>query len=238
VGKTGAHTLVETDSYTDSNGNSYKWYGYNDQTAEIYEIVPFADQVTLDIPSEIGGYKVSGITGTLKNQTLESVTIPETIAFLGESAFERAKINHLYYNAVDAATEQSFFFIPFAYAEIGEFHVRDNVETIEGYSITIGDEVQKLPNYFFAKAHFKFTDYTVTVPKIGYGCFYAVWENNSFDHYPVNLTVSDQVTFIGKNAFAHCVIDSLEYNSNATNDAAQVTDGVKNKVLEMIAKVA
>lgn len=44
VGKAGAHTLVETDTYTDSNGNSYKWYGYNDQTAEIYEIVPFADR--------------------------------------------------------------------------------------------------------------------------------------------------------------------------------------------------
>ncbi len=408
VGAAGSHTLVETDSYTDANGNSYKWYGYNDQTAEIYEIVPFAGQVTLDIPSEIGGYKVTSITGTLKNQTLESVTIPETIAFLGESTFERAKINHLYYNAVDAATEQSFFFTPFAYAEIGEFHIGDTVETIEGYmfyqtvfrqeelelhvpkvmnyafhsasfekliltndmelldkgtftqakvkqlvyncpdvtldipdvlnspfymaqihqldvvetmteipdylfanahfkmseftaywerigdyafynvfdtngladgddtvdkliitedvkfigkeafaqtsvnevelhanadtsadnelqgafymadiySITIGDEVQKLPNYFFANAHFKFTDYTVTVPEIGDGCFYNVWENNSFGHFPADLTVSDQVTFIGKNAFAHCVIDSLEYNSNAANNAAQVTDGL------------
>lgn len=408
VGATGAHTRVETSDYTDSNGNNYKWYGYNDQTAEIYEIVSFADQVTMDIPSAIGGYKVTSITASLKNQTLESVTIPETITFLGKSTFERAKINHLYYNAVDAALEQSFFFTPFAYAEIGEFHVGDTVETIEGYmfyqtvfrqeelalhvpnvmhfafhsasfekliltndmefldkgaftqakvkhlvyncpdvtldipdvlnspfymaqihqldvvetmteipeylfanahfkmseftaywerigdyafydvfdtngladgddtvdkliitedvkfigkeafaqtsvnevelhanadtnadnelhgafymadiySITIGDEVQKLPNYFFANAHFKFTDYTVTVPEIGDGCFYDVWENNSFDHYPANLTVSDQVTFIGKNAFAHCVIDSLEYNSNAVNNAAQVTDGL------------
>lgn len=408
VGAAGERSRIEDSTFTDAGGNTYKWYGYGDRTAEIYEMVPSAGQVNLTIPSEIEGYTVTSITGNLKGRALETVTIPETITFFGESTFEHAKIKHLYYNAVDASTEESFFYTPFAYAEIDEFVAGDSVETIEGYmfyqtvfkqeelalhipniihyafhsasfrkltltndmdslgggaftqskiqhlsyecpdvtlettdilsgpfylaeihkldvsetmnqipdylfanahfkmdeftaywerigdcafydvfdtnglasgdytvskliitedvkfigseafaqnsvrevelhanadtnadnelhgafymadiySISIGDEVHRLPDYFFANSHFKFKEYTVTVPEIGDGCFYDVWENNSFDHYPVDLIVSNQVIFIGKNAFAHNVIKSLNYNANAANNATQVTDGL------------
>ena len=124
-----------TDSFTDSHGVTYKWKGFEDGTAEVYEFTVGADvvEIVLDIPGEIEGYTVTRLTGKLEDTEIKTVTIPESIVQFGEDTFRRSTIGTLNYNAVDAFPISEFYFTPFGYAVIKHLNLGANVNKIESY---------------------------------------------------------------------------------------------------------
>lgn len=106
-----SEAVQDADStYTDENGVIYHYYGYDDGTAEIYELEDCKestwDYKALNIPSRIGDYTVTSLTFSLPSETptFPSVTIPETVTYMKDSLFKRMKISELYYNAEAAET--------------------------------------------------------------------------------------------------------------------------------------
>ena len=127
-------------TYTDENGVIYHYYGYEDGTAEIYELEDCKestwDYKALNIPSQIGDYTVTSLTFSLPSETptFPSVTIPETITYMKDGLFKRMKISELYYNAEAAETgaggdSNGVFF----QAYIWGLHIGGNVKAIPDY---------------------------------------------------------------------------------------------------------
>ena len=130
----GTELQVEvTDAYTDAHGVTYSWYGYEDGTAEIYAFSFGEGDVVMEIPGSLGGYTVTKLAGETGAREIVSVTIPESIAAFGKSTFKDSTIGTVYYNAADAVTQNSLYFSPFGYTEIGAFVTGSKVEKLEGY---------------------------------------------------------------------------------------------------------
>lgn len=302
-------TIETTSSYQDDNGMIYRWYGYDDGTAEIYEFEPATEEIVIDIPEELDGYVVTSLTGSVTYKTIESLTIPETITHFGKSTFYNDVINNLYYNAVDAGNEGDFFYCPFAYSDVYNLYIGDAVEVIEGYTfyqtvfhqgeialhvphigtyafhsavfevltltndigqidemaftqakmeylcyncpdvalsdvddvvsspfymavikdLEFSDSITAVPDYLFANAHFKMKEFTIDRERIGKKAFYQVW--NTTDFYAgtdmvETLTITEDVKFIGEEAFAQCWIKELVWNADVETDASSTVTGI------------
>lgn len=194
----------DTGSYTDSHGITYKYYLYDGDKLNIYEITGYeGEKKLMSIPMEISSYKVTQITACLSyGAELDSLTIPDTVTYVGEGAFSGVKIGTLYYNAVEASTTENFSTAPFASAEIHELH--------------IGDYVTEIPDFMFSNAHLTQDEINLKVSRIGRGAFY-----NSIT--ATDLVIGEGVKDIGSNAFHSANITNLYYNAiNATvgGDAA------------------
>lgn len=302
-------TIETTSFYQDDNGMIYRWYGYDDGTAEIYEFEPATEEIVIDIPEELDGYVVTSLTGSVTYKTIESLTIPETITHFGKSTFYNDVINNLYYNAVDAGNEGDFFYCPFAYSDVYNLYIGDAVEVIEGYTfyqtvfhqeeialhvphigtyafhsavfevltltndigqidemaftqakmeylcyncpdvafsdvddavsspfymavikgLEFSDHITAVPDYLFANAHFKMKEFTIDRERIGKKAFYQVW--NTTDFYAgtdmvETLTITEDVKFIGEEAFAQCWIKELLWNADVETDASSTVTGI------------
>ena len=66
---------------------------------------------------------------------------------------------------------------------------------------------------------------TVDKPHIGRACFYNVWDKYTDDIVPAELTVTENVEYIGGSAFANNMLSKLIYNADAANDSQSMTDG-------------
>ena len=187
------------DTYTDNNGIIYSYYGYNDRTANIYKVeFPGGDSIDgipMNIPMKIAEYEITQLTFTMSSPVnFYSVTIPETITYIADNAFRSVTINELYYNAVDAETRSSS-------TTGGSF----TGATING--LHIGKNVRALPDYLFSNATIKLDELTLDMEKIGQYAFYGS------DIVIGEVTIAENITSIGKEAFGSCSITKLNYNA-------------------------
>lgn len=178
----------DTGSYTDNHGITYKYYLYDGDKLNIYEITGYeGEKKLMNIPMEISSYKVTQITACLSyGAELDSLTIPDTVTYVGEGAFSGVKIGALYYNAVEASTTENFSTAPFASAEIHELH--------------IGENVTEIPDFMFSNAYLTQDEIDLKVSRIGRGAFY-----NGIT--VKNLVIGENVSYIGASAFSRCTID-------------------------------
>jgi len=192
-------------TYTDENGVIYHYYGYEDGTAEIYELEDCKestwDYKALNIPSRIGDYTVTRLTFSLPSETptFPSVTIPETVTYMKDSLFKRMKISELYYNAEAAETgaggESTGVFFQ---AYIWGLHIGGNVKVI--------------PDYCFASSYMTMDELTLDVERIGRKAFYD-------DKTITTLTIGEDVKEIGREALAGNEIENIHYNAvNAVSE--------------------
>ena len=187
-------------TYTDANGVIYHYYGYDDGTAEIYELEDCKestwDYKALNIPSRIGDYTVTRLTFSLPSETptFPSVTIPETVTYMKDSLFKRMKISELYYNAETAETgaggESTGVFFQ---AYIWELHIGGNVKVI--------------PDYCFASSYMTMDELTLDVERIGRKAFYD-------DKTITTLTIGEDVKEIGREALAGNEIENIHSGMN------------------------
>ena len=192
-------------TYTDANGVIYHYYGYDDGTAEIYELEDCQestwDYKALNIPSRIGDYTVTRLTFSLPSETptFPSVTIPETVTYMKDSLFKRMKISELYYNAEAAETgaggESTGVFFQ-AYI----------------WGLHIGGNVKSIPDYCFASSYMTLDELTLDVERIGRKAFYD-------DKTITTLTIGEDVKEIGREALAGNEIENIHYNAvNAVSE--------------------
>ena len=193
-------------TYTDENGVIYHYYGYEDGTAEIYELEDCKestwDYKALNIPSQIGDYTVTSLTFSLPSETptFPSVTIPETITYMKDSLFKRMKISELYYNAEEAETGAGGDSTGvFCQAYIWGLHIGGNVKVI--------------PDYCFASSYMTVDELTIDVERIGEKAFD---DNKTI----TTLTIGENVKEIGRYAFNSNDIDNINYNAvNAVSES-------------------
>lgn len=183
--------LKVTSTYTDNNGVTYSWYGYEDDTAEIYQVDFSTTEIVMEIPRELDGYTVTKISTRLNEKTIQSLTIPDSITLFGENTFEKCIIGVLYFNAVDAVTGNDVLLSPFYDAEIGEIFFSDMVEIIEPY--------------VFCKTTFRQEKIELEIPQI---------KSMAFNNVSIKtLTITDQVQKLETKAFIGTEIQQLHFNS-------------------------
>lgn len=181
---------VTDSSFEDENGVQYKWYGYADGTAEIYEMSCRRETIVIDIPEEIEGYLVTRLTGMMRNATIASVTLPETLEYLGNGVFNYATIGELYFNSRDVRNEGNFFHTPFCFTKVEQ--------------ICFGEHVEGIADYTFYETIFDQPQLMLHVPKIGKHAFHSASMKD--------LTITNDVRVIDALAFELAVIQMLHYN--------------------------
>lgn len=181
-----------TDSFTDSHGVTYKWKGFEDGTAEVYEFTVGADvvEIVLDIPGEIEGYTVTRLTGKLEDTEIKTVTIPESIVQFGEDTFRRSTIETLNYNAVDAFPISEFYFTPFGYAVIKH--------------LNLGANVNKIESYLFYQTVIKQSEVVLNVPYIADSAFTGATLEA--------LRLTNDIEYLGQTAFDDTEIKYVYYD--------------------------
>lgn len=191
--------LQDTNTYTDENGVIYHYYGYEDGTAEIYELESYEGIIgrykPINIPSQVGDYTVTRLTFTFSSTSslIPSVTIPETITYMEGSLFKFMTILELHYNAeaaeTGAAGESSGVFFR---GDIREFH--------------LGENVRSIPDYCFDSADMTIDELTLHVESIGKKAFFN-------DKQITTLTFGENVEYIGFEAFGDNEIENINYNA-------------------------
>lgn len=181
---------VTDSSFEDENGVQYKWYGYADGTAEIYEMSCRREIIVIDIPEEIEGYLVTRLTGMMRNATIASVTLPETLEYLGNGVFNYATIGELYFNSREVRNEGDFFHTPFCFTKVEQ--------------ICFGEQVEGIADYTFYETVFDQPQLMLHVPKIGKHAFHSASMKD--------LTITNDVRVVDALAFELAVIQLLHYN--------------------------
>ncbi|MDE6664378.1 MAG: InlB B-repeat-containing protein [Lachnospiraceae bacterium] len=193
---------VTDDTYTDENGVVYHYYGYEDGTANIYELESYKEN-SVNIPESIDGYTVTQLTfAIITTGKITTVTIPETVKYIGCNAFRWATIGTVYYNAPEAET--------------GATSVTDGCfYSTQIDNIVIGEDVKILPDYLFASASVTMDELVLNnVEKIGMCVFYSSAEIT-------DLIIGENVKEISVGAFKHCKVTNVYYNAvhaEVTND--------------------
>lgn len=195
-----AEGSVQVDStYTDGNGVIYHYYGYDDGTAEIYELEDCMESSfrykALDIPAHVGDYTVTRLTFTFSatTQAIPSVTIPETVTYMRESLFKFMTILELHYNAEAAETG--------AASEYDGIFFRGDIRKFE-----LGGNVRSIPDYCFSWATITLDELNLNVERIGRQAFY---HNKTI----TTLTIGENVKEIGYQAFTWNDIENIIYNA-------------------------
>ncbi len=182
---------VSEGTYTDESGAVFTYQEYADGTAHICGIDEYRGK-QLAVPAQIDGLRVTGIRSRTAGE-VESLTIPETITYIGASAFSSLSIGTLYYDAAEAQTEENGSV--FGSARIGDLVLGGNVRSIEGP--------------VFKNAVFLQDSLTVSVPVIGKEAF-------QFAEFRA-LTLTDSVEEIHEDAFGFSKIQELHYDTNAAH---------------------
>lgn len=211
-------TVQDTNTYTDENGVIYHYYGYEDGTAEIYELESCMESSwrykALNIPSQVGDYTVTRLTFTFSSTSplIPSVTIPETVTYMEGSLFKFMTILELYYNAeaaeTGAAGESSGVFFR---GDIRAFH--------------LGENVRSIPDYCFASTTMTIDELKLNVESIGRKAFYN-------DKKITTLMLGENVGFIGFEAFGENEIENINYHAVNAQSApyGQLAGGTFNNV--------
>ncbi len=186
--------------YTDSSGVVFK-YRTDSVEADIYQISGCTGK-DVSIPGEVDGFPVTRLTAEMRNISVRSLTIPETVVYMEENAFRSAQIGTLYYNAADAEDiEGTGAYGPFGYAKIGDFQM--------------GTGVKAIPGKMFAGAVFQQESILLDVQEIRDAAFYSA----EFKE----VTVGENVAAISGGTFRYAKMEKLNYN--AVNAVTDKTDG-------------
>lgn len=186
-------------TYTDGNGVVYHYYGYDDGTAEIYELENCMESSfrykALDIPAHVGDYTVTRLTFTFSatTQAIPSVTIPETVTYMRESLFKFMTILELHYYAEAAETG--------AASESDGVFFRGDIRKFE-----LGGNVRSIPDYCFSWAKITMEELNLDLERIGRQAFYH-------DKTITTLTIGENVKEIGYQAFMWNDIENIIYNA-------------------------
>ena len=159
----------------------------------IYDYLLNEDAV--EIPAEINGKPVTSIDQySFYQKTMTSVTIPDTVKKIGESAFYECK-------------------------NLKNVHIPDSVTDLEPYSFgdcyalasfNIPKGITEIPAYAFEWANITSLDIPDNITKIGEGAF-------GFCENVTSLTIPDSVTEIDAKAFQSCKgLKSFEVPKNVT----------------------
>ena len=159
----------------------------------IYDYLLNEDAV--EIPAEINGKPVTSIDQySFYQKTMTSVTIPDTVKKIGESAFYECK-------------------------KLKNVHIPDSVTDLEPYSFgdcyalasfNIPKGITEIPAYAFEWANITSLDIPDNITKIGEGAF-------GFCKNVTSLTIPDSVTEIGEKAFQSWKgLKSFEVPKNVT----------------------
>ena len=159
----------------------------------IYDYLLNEDAV--EIPAEINGKPVTSIDQySFYQKTMTSVTIPDTVKKIGESAFYECK-------------------------NLKNVHIPDSVTDLEPYSFgdcyalasfNIPKGITEIPAYAFEWANITSLDIPDNITKIGEGAF-------GFCENLTSLTIPDSVTEIDAKAFQSCKgLKSFEIPKNVT----------------------
>ena len=159
----------------------------------IYDYLLNEDAV--EIPAEINGKPVTSIDQySFYQKTMTSVTIPDTVKKIGESAFYECK-------------------------NLKNVHIPDSVTDLEPYSFgdcyalasfNIPKGITEIPAYAFEWANITSLDIPDNITKIGEGAF-------GFCENVTSLTIPDSVTEIGEKAFQSWKgLKSFEVPKNVT----------------------
>ena len=159
----------------------------------IYDYLLNEDAV--EIPAEINGKPVTSIDQySFYQKTMTSVTIPDTVKKIGESAFYECK-------------------------NLKNVHIPDSVTDLEPYSFgdcyalasfNIPKGITEIPAYAFEWANITSLDIPDNITKIGEGAF-------GFCENLTSLTIPDSVTEIDAKAFQSCKgLKSFEVPKNVT----------------------
>ena len=159
----------------------------------IYDYLLNEDAV--EIPAEINGKPVTSIDQySFYQKTMTSVTIPDTVKKVGESAFYECK-------------------------NLKNVHIPDSVTDLEPYSFgdcyalasfNIPKGITEIPAYAFEWANITSLDIPDNITKIGEGAF-------GFCENVTSLTIPDSVTEIGEKAFQSWKgLKSFEVPKNVT----------------------
>ena len=192
---------VTDGTYTDENGIVYHYYAYEDGTANIYALEPYRGN-SVNIPEDIDGYTVTQLTFKMWG-TVSSVTIPETVTYIGAAAFASMDIGTLYYNAVAEVQVEQMPNAPFRHTKIG--------------TLVTGENVHIIPAYIFSFTEFQ-EDITITAEAIGEEAF-------AFAAFP-SVTLTKQIKEIQGRAFVGADMQTLYYDTEAEHIRESSTDGM------------
>ena len=117
------------------------------------------ETIVIDIPEEIEGYLVTRLTGMMRNATIASVTLPETLEYLGNGVFNYATIRELHFNSREVRNEGDFFHTPFCFTKVEQ--------------ICFGEQVEGIADYMFYETVFDQPQLMLHVPKIGKHAFHS-----------------------------------------------------------------
>lgn len=163
-------------------------------------------------------YTVIGIGDKAFNgcRRLTSVTIPNTVSWIGKDAFSRSNIESVTIgngvrgigkSAFCQCNRLSYITIPNSVTSIGQ-HAFAYCHSL--ISITIPDKVTSIEDYTFAEDTVLVS---VTLPEgitsIGKSAFYWCWNLSS-------ITIPENVTSIGDDAFSLCGLTSVTIPDNVT----------------------
>ena len=179
--------------YTDENGVIYAYSKSNMDHISIIGISNYEGKI-VDIPAEIDGYPVIELNFMMNSAAVAELHIPEKVTSMKESVFADTDIGILYYKARQMETEGAGN--AFKNARIGE--------------LVIGADVQVIPVKAFQEAQFLQEKVVLNVKTVGKMAFYGAEMNE--------LAVTDQVEFIGDNAFALGHIKRLEWDANVETE--------------------
>ncbi|MCM1193980.1 MAG: leucine-rich repeat domain-containing protein [Acetatifactor muris] len=137
------------------------------------------------------------------------LTLTDAVGTLHAGAFQQAHIQTLHYNthAVHTAggvTESAFY-----QARI--------------YALDFGADVTELPGYAFSGAYFYFNEFTCDLERVGDYAFYSAWP--TYDPYYVELTVTENVKYLGAAAFSYCDIRALAMDAELETGAKDSQTG-------------
>ncbi len=176
--------------YVDADGVAYHYDISSDGTADIYDITDYSGK-EVDIPAELEGHTVTRLTCRMSFGSVEGLTVPETVAFVGSAAFGNLNIGTLRYHALSAAAAGKPERAPFSGAEIG--------------NLLIGENVDVIPERMFSDAVFRQEELVIRVPTV---CKDAFW-SAEFQ----KLTIGEGVRHIGIHAFSFADVRELCWNT-------------------------
>ena len=190
------------------NDNSIYKYTVNVGSATITGLKESVTETDLDIPSEIGGYPVTGIGNSAFQSTdITSVTIPDSVTSIEKYAFEycRSLKNVIIGNGVRSIGDRAF-------------------SSIAITSVNIPDSVTSIGNNAF---YFCNSLESVTigngVKSIGDEAFFYTAINS--------IIIPDSVTSIGNSAFNYCInLQSVVFVRPSTQQNLQIGENAFENV--------
>lgn len=202
-------------AYTDTNGNVFS---YTISNSMVY-IKGYTGTNDVVIPAEINGYPVTNIAKeAFKSKSITSITIPNTIEYIGEDAFLYCSaLEHIYIDDISAWCKINFYdeaSQPMLYAE--KMFLNGNILT----DLTVPSSVTSIGKYAFAHCS-SLINVTLSnsITQIG---------AHAFDRCTnlQNINIPDTVSYIGNCAFWQCSkLEKICIPDNITEIQGQTFEG-------------